>query len=59
MSVWILVGYFWASYAGGGPFVLDNIATQQEWMRIAEEVAKAMPHTSRGGLRCVEVRKAR
>jgi hypothetical protein len=57
MTVWVLVFYM-VGYYGGGPAVIDNIATMQECERIRTAVMeiRAAQHNT---ARCIEVRKTR
>lgn len=57
ISTWVLVGYYWASYGGGAPLLIDNIASLAECERVKVLVAEAMPNTWRA--RCIEIRRAR
>lgn len=61
IKVWVLIAYLYSGNAGG-PFIIDNIATQQDCERVAENVkymASLSTHTlySTVPTRCVEVRK--
>ena len=61
MSVWVLVFYVGAwtygNHSGikGGASIIDNIATQEECVRVQQ----LLPLGSLGFSRCIEVRKAK
>lgn len=63
IKVWILIAYMQTGYSGG-PLVVDNIATQQECVRLAANVRYIAEDTnnylSRNiPTRCVEVWKVK
>jgi hypothetical protein len=57
MTVWVLVFYM-AGYSGGGPAVIDNIATMQECERIRTAVMEIRA-SQNNTARCIQVRKIR
>ena len=60
VSVWVLVffsGFTTYHGAGGGPAVIDNIATLAECQRLQTLVRETMP--DRMNSRCIEVRKVK
>lgn len=54
--VWVLVIFMSGSAHNGGSTVIDNIATQEECVRVSEIVAQSKRVDS---LRCIQVRKLR
>lgn len=58
IKVWVLIAYMWTGNAGG-PLVIDNIASQQECERVAENIRYMTRDTLLNGTptRCVEVWK--
>ena len=60
IKVWVLIAYMWSGYSGG-PFVIDNIATQQDCERVAANINYLSKESnglySNSPTRCVEVWK--
>ena len=54
--VWVLVIYMSSGGHNGGPTVIDNIATQEECVRVSQVVAQSNRVDS---LKCIQVRKLR
>lgn len=54
IKVWILWVYMSTPYYGGGPMVVDNIATQEECLRL-QKVFRENSYVNRS--RCLEVVK--
>lgn len=59
--VWTLMFYIGVggisnTHTGGGPAVVDNIASAEECKRVAEKFG-AIPNQDEGRWRCVEVKK--
>ena len=54
--VWVLVIYMSGNGHNGGPTVIDNIATQEECVRVSQVVAQSNRTDS---LRCIQVKKVK